>query len=361
MPGSVVPRTFEQKLKLRTSGFRRLVGLLVYELDVGVRLPLRKRLRAWRHGFISVTYVLYDLDHNDPGLFLPDMAHVNYDLLERYRLAVNDKLGFPHLMQAVGARSPELLGYLEGGHLQLFNGRLEGSPLRALTQLIAQAGRVVLRPLGGQGGRGIFFVGGEEGAIEVDGEVRAAEELNSWLCGLDRYIVTEFIDQAAYAEALFRATPNTLRLLTMWDKDRHEPFLAAAAHRIGDSGTRLVDNFHCGHGGLSAPIDMSTGVLGPAATLDRKGRLVSYSRHPETHSEIDGVQVPGWPDVVQQVLRVAAALPQFPFVGWDLLMADSGLYWIEGNSPMGTDVWQVHEPLLKDPRTRDAFAALGMA
>jgi len=55
---------------------------------------------------------------------------------------------------------------------------------------------------------------------------------------------------------------------------------------------------------------------------------------------------------------VAAMLPQYPFVGWDLIMTSEGLSFLEGNALMGTWTW--HDPLLDDPRARAFFENLVM-
>ena len=46
-----------------------------------------------------------------------------------------------------------------------------------------------------------------------------------------------------------------------------------------------------------------------------------------------------------------------PLIGWDMLMTDDGYSILEANSPPGITVWQVHAPLLRDPRVARFFAA----
>ena len=72
------------------------------------------------------------------------------------------------------------------------------------------------------------------------------------------------------------------------------------------------------------------------------------------------MEISGWKEIAREVLDVAAALPECPYVGWDLLLTDMGAYWLEGNSPPGLWVWQVHGPLMADPRTRAFFAEPGV-
>ena len=43
------------------------------ELKSKPGLPWKKRLRAWKSGFSSRSWVMYNLDENDPELYLPDL------------------------------------------------------------------------------------------------------------------------------------------------------------------------------------------------------------------------------------------------------------------------------------------------
>ena len=49
-----------------------------------------------------------------------------------------------------------------------------------------------------------------------------------------------------------------------------------------------------------------------------------------------------------------------PFVGWDVIITADGCSFLEANCPPGMPVWQAHQPLLTDPRSRRFFEVLGM-
>lgn len=50
---------------------------------------------------------------------------------------------------------------------------------------------------------------------------------------------------------------------------------------------------------------------------------------------------------------LAGRFPQLPYVGWDIVVTDPGEFTvIEGNTCSGVRVFQVHRPLLDDPRVR---------
>ncbi|MDX1382669.1 MAG: sugar-transfer associated ATP-grasp domain-containing protein, partial [Thermoanaerobaculia bacterium] len=164
------------------------------------------------------------------------------------------------------------------------------------------------------------------------------------------------------AEALSPGVPSTLRLLTLWDLDTGLPFVAAAAQRVHRPGRGPCDAFSGGDGALSVPVDRESGELGLAVGSDARGRRATWEVHPETGVPITGARVPGWEQVASLVLGAARAFPHAPFLGWDLLLdREGGVQLLEANPAPGTIVWQVHEPLLADPRSRRFFTALGMA
>ena len=87
--------------------------------------------------------------------------------------------------------------------------------------------------------------------------------MEALLAPLRRYLITEFVVQAPYAASIYPHTTNMVRILTLWDLAVGRPFLAAAVHRFGTARSAPVDNWHGGWGGLSARIDLDSGVLGP--------------------------------------------------------------------------------------------------
>jgi hypothetical protein len=60
------------------------------------------------------------------------------------------------------------------------------------------------------------------------------------------------------------------------------------------------------------------------------------------------------------VLAAAARLPEAPAIGWDLVVTEAGCCFLECNTPPSVGVWQVHAPLLADPRVRRFYEEYGI-
>lgn len=357
-----VPVTLAVRLDGPLFWMRKVSSLVTSEIRTPVRLPLRSRFRGWRHGYTSVTYAMYDLEHNDPGDYLSHFAQKvkTHRVNGAANAILDDKLGVCMLMDRCGAPHPGIEAMIRAGRLYADGGHEVAHVAEWLEEKLGQGDGLVLKPLRGYTGKGFVAVRKVGSKIVANGVEATLSELSELVTGLDRYFVSPFIVQAEYARQIFPGTTNTIRFLTMWDIDRREPFIALVAHRFGLQRSHPVDNWKSGLGGLSAPIEFDSGELGPAVQMDGRGRLTRQERHPETGSAIAGVAVTGWSDMKNRVLELAQALPSFPEIGWDCVVTDSGFQVLEVNGASDLTFLQVHQPLLTDPRVRKFYAHYGV-
>ena len=351
------------RIKATMSWASRMLRLIRHEIRPGLSLPLAKRWRGWRHGFGAKSYVIYDLDAHDARQYLSDYAVLFK--IDRVNGVFNDivgnKLAFARIMAFHGFRCSPIHALLERGSVHDLGGTPQASSAREwLTRRLEPGRRLVLKPADGGQGQGIIFLDRDPIGFIVNGIRAGLDEVEALLAPLCRYLITEFVVQAPYAASIYPHTTNTVRILTLWDLAVGRPFLAAAVHRFGTARSAPVDNWHGGWGGLSARIDLDSGALGPGATLSDAGRLCWHERHPESGAAIAGVRVERWAETSAAVLAAAARLPEAPAIGWDLVVTDNGCCFLEGNSPPGPFVWQVHGPLLADPRVRRFYEAHGV-
>jgi hypothetical protein len=306
--------------------------------------------------------VLYRLDATDPRQYLSDYAETK---THRVNAPFNDlfqnKLLAAQVMELLGLPHPRVRAFLHGGRVHALNETSGPDRLEDwLPRVLDDGEPLVLKPLRGGAGTGIIFLSRTGATFAINGVASRLVDICEFLSTLEHYLVTDFVRQADYAARMYALTTNTVRILTLWDWEAGAPFIAAATHRIGTARSFPVDNWHGGWGGLSAKIDVATGVLGPGATLSSDGKLCWHERHPESGAPVQGVHVPFWPETAAAVLGIAGRLPYAPAVGWDLVITDTGCCCLEGNSPPSTLVWQVHDPLLADPRVRRFYEAHGI-
>lgn len=120
----------------------------------------------------------------------------------------------------------------------------------------------------------------------------------------------------------------TVRVVTWRAPDGQAGVIELFFRMPSRAGTE-VDNI--GAGGIGAPLDLRTGRLMVAGG---KGPA-EYARHPASGAPIEGRVLPCWEQLVPLCLRAHATVPEFPFVGWDVGLAEGGPTLLEANTMWG--------------------------
>jgi hypothetical protein len=365
--GRAAPRKVRAAAGKVARGFRR-TGIRVkaykrlMEKEAEWEVPLHQRQpRWWRHGFLSRSAVLYDLDHNDPADYVSDaQRYIGTRRMVHPRLqdVINNKLTTHLLLQRLDVQTAALEGVYWRGGVHLFPGEDRKALAEYLSGLPVDK-RVFFKPLGGAEGKNLFSIRRTPDGFRMNGtDVRLAAARAAIELDKRPMIVEAGVEQHAAQRALFAETTNTIRLLTMLDMTDRSPFIVLAVQRIGARSSGPVDNWS--QGGLSARIDLDTGRLGRATRLPERDGLQWFSGHPDTGAPIEGQLVPHWELVKETVLRAARAISFLEYVGWDIIVTEDGPVVLEANINSGMNVLQVHKPLLADPRARAYLAKRGV-
>lgn len=307
------------------------------------RFLMMERQRSWKYGifrpdllargFFSQRARLYPLDEYDLSLFLSDWK------IEFQIDKLNDPAGQEFLSNKLlfhlilREQFPEgitagLIGIVADDNFVSFSrhGRLENA--------LADAGFLIAKPIAGAGGK----------------SVRRIASLPHGL-GPGMFLVESGIRQHPYASSIHPHCVNTIRVLTLKDPETGRHFVAGAAHRFGTQRTGCVDNFS--FGGLSALVDIETGILSAAKSNPGFYQCNRHPRHCDSGAAIEGVSVPYWEQAKDWCLKVAAAIPGIVHVGWDVAITADGPVIVEGNARIANpNLIQAHRPLLTNPRVR---------
>ncbi len=350
------------RLELQLRCMVRFYRTIFAELKSKPGLPWKQRLRAWKSGFSSKSWILYNLAENDPDLYLPDLpvALKSYKINGFFNPIIGNKLVLSRLLAAHRIPHPDVVSIILEGQLIEDDARFDPDLPQALSRTLDRYPRQVFRPTWSGSGQGVFFLSRDDDGLKLNGKEVTPQEVCALLSRLDRYLSTEFKEQGAYARNIYPGSTNTLRILSLWDVKSGDPFIAAVSHRFGSVRSGPLDNWHQGRGGVCASVDVETATLGQAATLSPDQRLVWVSSHPDTGEPIEGVVIPGLKKGIEGVLNAASHFPFCPCIGWDVVLTEDDFSILEANPLPAMAVLQVHTPLLQDPRSRQFFHRWGM-
>lgn len=190
---------------------------------------------------------------------------------------------------------------------------------------------VILKPELGSFGMGIKKI--QSGNFNVD---KLFEEFK-----LKKYILEEIIEQHKSLSELNRTSLNTIRVVTLIDKNKNVNIMSAVL-RVGREG-KVTDNFHSE--GLASLIDIETGIVKTMA-VDRN--FSHYVIHPDSKKIICGFKIPVWDKVKERVKELAIVIPDVRYVGWDIAIdKNENVICIEGNYSADPDVTQTTDQVGK--------------
>jgi hypothetical protein len=329
--------------------------LIREEIGSTVKLPLKKRLWAWRHGFLSKNIVIYNLNRTNVNDYLSDVFRiVNHPFNGIFSDLIDNKLYLPIALHSFKQYIPEYYYLLKKDFcISLTNKKIQAC-LDPVINICSHNRALILKPCNESGGRGVFLLKKDEsGKMLLNGTSENIDSIYKHLSALNNYIVTEYIEQHDYSRSIFHKSANTIRIMTMWDYEEYVPFIARAVHRFGVESSAPVDNW-CS-GGLSCSIDLETGEIGKAVSHPKNDHLTWYKFHPDTKHQIEGVVIPGWNSIKTQILEMARELAFVPYMGWDILVTEDRFKVIEINSLPDLIMPQAHGPLAKGPRIRKFY------
>lgn len=312
---------------------------------------------AWSffNGFFTKNFILFGLDKNDRSLYISDFQE-NFKIgrINKYAKVINHKLVFIETIAST-VKMPAVKGLVEAGTFVKYgNGSL--SSFNELINYIRSGHAVIFKPIEGDGGEGIFLCKYKDQHFYWNQVVVDENVLLSKLSTLNYYFISDVLVQHDYSNKIYPKSVNTIRILTMKDPHSGEPFIAVAAHRIGNDRSQPVDN--CAKGGFTSKIDINTGILGKAVQTYFDGDApVWYSIHPDTGGQVEGIAIPNWEFIKIKAIELARNFSFLEYIGWDIVvLPDGDITVLEANDGADLKLHQVHEPLLKDERIKAFYS-----
>ena len=189
--------------------------------------------------------------------------------------------------------------------------------VQQLQAFVEKHGRVFLKDPENLGGYGL------EKVEQKDVDDYAA--FHARLLAQKQFLVEEFITQHPELVRLAPKSVNTLRIITFFDGT--ETHVLAHAFKMGNGAD--LDNF--GQGGMQTTV-YGDGEL-PYGAFSKEGD--KWTVHPLSGVSIVGFVIPFYAEAIDLAKKLAAVVPEVPYVGWDIAIGPNGPLVIEGNYNSG--------------------------
>ena len=192
-------------------------------------------------------------------------------------------------------------------------------------------GKLFCKPINGECGSGAFLLEVVNNRILVNEIPITQEELEDKISRTD-YILQHLIEQHPLMSKLYDKSINSLRIVTVRNKESGEIEVLPSILRIGANGS-TVDN--TSQGGLWVEVDNVTGKLGDRAYYKPEFGLTTLF-HPNSKIEFSKFTVPYMNEAVQKCIFFHSLL-DLHSIGWDVAICENGPLFIEGN-----DNWEIN-------------------
>lgn len=320
-------------------------------------------LKSIPYGFLSISTNLYDLKTNNKDNFLSDWnrLHGASRINDRRKIVLDDKLIF-HQMNEDNPQVKPILALTRNKKLYI----KEEKRLIQITNkqqfhhfIKSFKYGLIIKPYTGGGGARISKVILREDQLHFEGSISSYQDFVEFVIRQKTdYFMTEIINQTGYAKKIYPKTLNTIRMLTMMDKDSGLPFIAAAVQRVGTDKSVVVDNFTAG--GISIKINIEDGILAKGACHTNDGEIIWYNKHPDTGVEFFGMEIKQWKYIKNYILSFSEKYFYLPYIGWDVVPMEEGFFILEGNSNSDVNLLQIHEGLLNSERIKKFYKDNGV-
>ncbi len=292
------------------------------------------RLRYNLRGYLADQYVLYDFAHCDWREYLSEFdwyrsRAINGD----YSFILNNKPVCSDILKQY-VRVPQTYALKMGRRITLSDGKAATDTV--LLELLREKKISIVKPISRGKGLNIFLIAYQSGGFSCNGRPISEQALLRLLNKKKEWFLSEYIHQADYLNKIYDKTANTIRLITLRDPGTQRFKSFFAVQRLGTKQTEPVDNGS--QGGLIAKIHMETGALSHARSLHNTN---VYVQHPDSLAPIEGVIIPNWKQLQQELVQVAEHFPYLSFIAWDILVTDDGYCVIEANASSGVNIIQL--------------------
>jgi len=312
------------------------------------------KLFAYRKGFLPSIMNYSGINRKNYSEFLSSKDYTFKSSPNGiYSRMAEIKLNIPYLLKDYISFVPEYYFFKdECGFLPLEN--YQGKKANRLTinefiDLLNEKQCLACKPCNSRWGEGFIKIEIKNQTILLNNTSVSLTEMIKTITELNDYIITEYVQQHAYAQKIYPYSANTIRLLCIWNSEKNVFTLVRAFHRFG-TNKQVVDNLKSGSG-LAVFMDLETGKLSNKilANFEKKGyRAEPNLYHPDSKIYLPEIEIPNWTFLKEKIVEISNHISFLKYLGYDIVITDTGFKILEINSKVGMNTLQFNDPLLNE-------------
>lgn len=312
-----------------------------------------EKIWCYKRGFISDKKTMFNLNDENYTNYISDVDYYKIHPINKSASKwIDDKLTTAYMLQGFKQYLPKYYFQLQNKSiLKLmdcplnYNGNIDG-----IIKLLKSQKELAVKQLLGSLGEGFYKLSYDRGLYYINNKESNYDEIERLINELDNYIITEYLNVHDDLGKIFNITPNTLRIMSIYDENEG-PKIIGAFIRFGTSKTGMIEHGYLG--GICANINLETGEFYDGRIL-KNNFMEECNIHPDTNISIKG-NVPYWDLIKDKLMEISNYMPQVLYMGWDIVVTNDGFKILEINSHQNIDNIQYYQPLYTNKYNKRFF------
>ena len=323
-------------------------GLILHDF-LDCKTTLREKIWTYRRGFLSSRISNYKLTEDNYKNYLSDYDYYKMFPINGYEMCwINDKLTTKYIFAPFDEFLPAYFFMIdEDKVVSLHNAEKLQCNIDDVIDKTKELGVIALKKESAYGGIGFYKVEYTKECFNVNDHIYTENEFRSFLQGLRRYLVMEYITAHDDIKKYYSGATGVLRIMVINDGN---PQIANAYIRVGSSISGNIDAYT---GSISAVVDLESGKY-EDAWMHKDFDFIKVDEHPDSKIPFKGI-IPNWDFVKENILKMASYVPQLKYMGFDVCVTNESFKIYEINSHQGIELYQLSYPLLKDNPASEFF------
>jgi hypothetical protein len=322
---------------------------------------LRQKIWAHKRGFLSDKIAFYKLTDENYINFLSDFDYYRLHPINGiFGHWIDDKLTTKLVLHPFSDYLPEYYFHIYNGKIL----RLADCPsgydqtVQGLVNLLKEKNYLAAKLYSGTRAEGFHKLSYTTNQFFVNNKLHYDEEvcdlIRNWLkMGSGGYLITEYLFANNELSKIWGESPNTLRIMVI-NEDNQSPKIASAFFRFGTKKTGILDNLM--RGGVLCNVNLETGSFFDGRIMDNH-QMIECKYHPDSNVLIGG-NLPFWSLIREKIIQISSYISQVRYLGFDVIITDTGFKIIEINSHQAVICNQYYCPIFNNTIAKDFFRGL---